>query len=427
MATTILMPALSPTMEAGTLARWHVKEGDTVEPGDMMADIETDKAVMEFEAVDPGVIGKLLVPEGAAEVKVSDPIAVLLDEGETLPENLDAVAAPAPAAAESPPERDADTAPPARRSAPPKAARTGADALGRMFVSPLARRMASEHNLDLKTIAGSGPNGRVVKMDIERALAQPSAAPRRAVPPPAADQVDVAALYAGREFEEIRLGGMRRVVAARLTEAKQTVPHFYLRREFFVDELIEIRRCANEALAERNEKLSINDFIIRACALALQQVPEANSVWAGDRILRLKPSDVAVAVAVEGGLYVPVLRDAETKTVLDLSREMKRLAERARARKLMPEDYTGGTFAISNLGMFGISSFDAVINPPHGSILAVGSAVRKPVETNDGAVAFVTVVAVTLSCDHRVMDGVLGARFLDAIAKFIARPMSMMM
>ena len=392
-----------------------------------MAEIETDKAVMEFEAVDPGVIGKLLVPEGATEVKVGHPIAVLLDEGETLPDNLDTVAAAPSIAAEARPETVADTAPASREAAAPKPGPSGSDAPNRVFASPLARRIALEHSLELKLIAGSGPKGRIVKIDVEKALAQPSAAPRPTLPPSPVGRQDVAALFAGREFSEIPLDGMRKVVAARLTEAKQTIPHFYLRRDIFVDALMELRNCANEALAERNEKLSINDFIIRACALALQQVPEANSVWAGDRILRLNPSDVAVAVAVEGGLFVPVLRDAETKSVLELSREMKQLAARARARKLKPEEYTGGTFAISNLGMFGISSFDAVINPPHGSILAVGSAERKPVETNDGSVAFVTVLAVTLSCDHRVMDGVLGARFLDAIAKIIARPMSMMM
>ena len=425
MATTILMPALSPTMETGTLACWHVQAGDTVEPGDMLAEIETDKAVMEFEAVDPGVIGKLLVPEGAAEVKVGHPIAVLLDEGEILPKDLDAVAPP-PIAAESRPLPAADTVMASQQAAVPRPVRNGSAAADRVFASPLARRIAAERNLDLKAIAGSGPQGRIIKTDLENTLAQPSAAPRPPAPPAAARQ-DTAALFAGREFDEIPLDGMRRIVAARLTEAKQTIPHFYLRRDIIVDDLLEVRKGANEALAERNEKLSVNDFIIRACALALQQIPEANSVWAGDRILRLKPSDVAVAVAVEGGLFVPVLRDAETKSVLELSREMKQLAARARARKLRPEEYTGGTFAISNLGMFGISSFDAVINPPHGSILAVGSAERKPVETADGSVAFVTAVSVTLSCDHRVMDGVLGARFLDAVAQHMAKPMSMLM
>jgi pyruvate dehydrogenase E2 component (dihydrolipoamide acetyltransferase) len=427
MAIEILMPALSPTMEEGTLAKWLVKEGDVVKSGQILAEIETDKATMEFEAVDEGTVGKLLVAEGTAGVKVNTPIAVLVEDGEAadvLPAAKVAVAAPVVSAA--------PVAAPLAAAAPAPVA-SGA----RVFASPLARRIAADKGLDLTKVAGSGPHGRIVKADVEGAKAAPAAvaaasvaaaAPAAAVAsgmPTGPSTEMVKKMYADRDYTEIPLDGMRKVIAARLTEAKQTIPHFYLRRDVQLDALMAFREQLNAGLAARGVKLSVNDFIIKACALALQTVPAANAVWAGDRILRLKPSDVAVAVAIEGGLFTPVLRDAHTKTLSALSAEMKDLAARAKARKLAPQEYQGGSFAISNLGMMGIDSFDAVINPPHGSILAVGAGVKKPV-VKDGQVVVATVMTVTLSVDHRVIDGALGAEFLKAIVDNLENPMAML-
>jgi pyruvate dehydrogenase E2 component (dihydrolipoamide acetyltransferase) len=429
MPTEILMPALSPTMEEGTLAKWLVKEGDKVSSGDLLAEIETDKATMEFEAVDEGVIGKLLVAEGTEGVKVNSPIAVLLAEGES----ADAAAnAPAPKA-----EPKAAPAPKAEAAPAPAAAPAGPVSHDgdRVFASPLARRIAKEKGLDLGQIKGSGPKGRIVKADVESAkpgasapataaVAAPAAAPTAMPAGPAAEAVKK--MYEGRAYEEVKLDGMRKTVAARLTEAKQTIPHFYLRRDIRIDALLSFRAELNKQLEARGVKLSVNDFIIKACALALQQVPAANAVWAGDRILRLKPSDVAVAVAVDGGLFTPVLKDAETKSLSALSAEMKDLAARARDRKLVPHEYIGGSFAISNLGMYGIDNFDAVINPPHGAILAVGAGVKKPVVGAGDQITVATVMSVTLSVDHRVIDGALGAELLQAIVTNLENPMGML-
>ena len=436
MPTEILMPALSPTMEEGTLAKWLVKEGDEVSSGDLLAEIETDKATMEFEAVDEGTIGKILVAEGSANVAVNTPIAVLLEDGESA-DDIGATAAPAasapaqePAATTTEPASSASSAP--APSAP--LAATGE----RIFASPLARRIAADKGLDLSQITGSGPHGRIVKSDVESAEASPKAAtasaPSSAAPAAAASSSaptgmateTVLKMYADREYEELPLDGMRKTIAARLSEAKQTIPHFYLRREIKLDALLKFRADLNAQLADRNIKLSVNDFIIKACALALQQVPAANAVWAGDRVLQLKPSDVAVAVAIEGGLFTPVLRDAEMKSLSALSAQMKDLAGRARERKLAPHEYQGGSFAISNLGMFGIDNFDAVINPPHGAILAVGAGVKKPVVGKDGELAVATVMSVTLSVDHRVIDGALGAELLNAILENLENPIAML-
>ena len=435
----ILMPALSPTMEEGTLAKWLVKEGDNVKSGDIIAEIETDKATMEFEAVDDGVIGKIVIPAGTEGVKVNAPIAVLLADGETA-----ADAAPAPAKAAAPTATVA-SAPAQAAASPAPAAPKAADGT-RVFASPLARRIAADKGIDLSTIQGSGPHGRIVKADVAGATASAApiamanatatvAAPAPA-PAPAAkaatamptgpDAAQVMRMYEGRAYEEVKLDGMRKTVAARLTEAKQTIPHFYLRRDIRLDALMAFRGQLNKQLESRGVKLSVNDFIIKACALALQQVPAANSVWAGDRMLRLKPSDVAVAVAVDGGLFTPVLKDAEQKSLSALSAEMKDLATRARDRKLAPHEYVGGTFAISNLGMYGIDNFDAVINPPHGAILAVGAGVRKPVVGADGGLTVATVMSVTLSVDHRVIDGALGAALLQAIVDNLENPMAML-
>jgi pyruvate dehydrogenase E2 component (dihydrolipoamide acetyltransferase) len=431
MATEILMPALSPTMEEGTLAKWLVKAGDAVESGQILAEIETDKATMEFEAVDEGIIGKLLVAEGTAGVKVNTPIATMLEDGES------ADTAPAPRA---PAAQPATAAPPPAATAP--AAPLAPAAKGaRVFASPLARRIAAEKGLDLAQVTGSGPHGRIVKTDVE-GLSKPAAAPVAAAAPAVAQAPapaaaapalatgataeTVARMFADRSYDVVQLDGMRKTIAARLTEAKQTIPHFYLRRSVQLDALLAFRETLNKQLESRSIKLSVNDFIIKACALALQQVPDANAVWAGDRIFRLRPSDVAVAVAIEGGLFTPVLRDADQKSISTLSAEMKDLAARARTRKLAPHEYQGGSFAISNLGMFGIENFDAVINPPHGSILAVGAGLKTPVVGKDGTITVATVMSMTLSVDHRVIDGALGAEFLKAIIGNLENPVAML-
>lgn len=425
MATQILMPALSPTMEEGTLAKWLVKEGDTVKSGDILAEIETDKATMEFEAVDEGIVGKILIAEGTAGVKVNTPIAVLLEEGE------DASAADAAPKADAPKE-----ASPAKDDAPKAAAVTAAPKVAgaRVFASPLARRIAAEKGIDLTKISGTGPHGRIVKADVEDV--KPAAATVVSAPAPMASAAPAMAtgasaetvkkMFADRDYTEVTLDGMRKTIAARLTEAKQTIPHFYLRRDVQLDALMAFRATLNKQLEGRGVKLSVNDFIIKACANALQTVPDCNAVWAGDRILKLKPSDVAVAVAIEGGLFTPVLRDAHQKTLSVLSAEMKDLATRAKTKKLAPHEYQGGSFAISNLGMMGVDNFDAVINPPHGSILAVGAGVKKPVVNAAGEVVVATVMSMTLSVDHRVIDGALGAEFLKAVIDNLENPLSML-
>ena len=433
----ILMPALSPTMEEGTLAKWLVKEGDTVSSGDIIAEIETDKATMEFEAVDEGTIGKLLIAEGSEGVKVNALIAVLLEDGE---EASDAV--PSSASADDAGDKAAATAvsaepatPTAERSAPPAPAAPAASDGTRIFASPLARRIAADQGLELSALQGSGPHGRIVKADVLAAgdtptkpapTAGPAVSAATPAPAPSVSADAIAKIYTNREFTEIPLDGMRKTIAARLTEAKQTIPHFYLRRDIKIDNLLSFRGQLNKQLEARGVKLSVNDFIIKACALALQTVPAANAVWAGDRVLQLTPSDVAVAVAIEGGLFTPVLKDAEQKSLSTLSTEMKDLATRARSKKLAPHEYQGGSFAISNLGMFGIDNFDAVINPPHGAILAVGAGVKKPVIDEDGQVSVATVMSVTLSVDHRVIDGALGAELLQAIVDNLENPMGML-
>jgi pyruvate dehydrogenase E2 component (dihydrolipoamide acetyltransferase) len=433
----ILMPALSPTMEEGTLAKWLVKEGDTVSSGDIIAEIETDKATMEFEAVDEGTIGKIIVPEGSEGVKVNALIAVLLEDGE---EASDAV--PSSASADDAGDKAAATAvsaepatPTAERSATPAPAAPAASDGTRIFASPLARRIAADQGLELSALQGSGPHGRIVKADVLAAgdapakpapTAGPAVSAATPAPAPSVSADAIAKIYTNRDFTEIPLDGMRKTIAARLTEAKQTIPHFYLRRDIKIDNLLSFRGQLNKQLEARGVKLSVNDFIIKACALALQTVPAANAVWAGDRVLQLTPSDVAVAVAIEGGLFTPVLKDAEQKSLSTLSAEMKDLATRARSKKLAPHEYQGGSFAISNLGMFGIDNFDAVINPPHGAILAVGAGVKKPVIDEDGQVSVATVMSVTLSVDHRVIDGALGAELLQAIVDNLENPMGML-
>ena len=437
----ILMPALSPTMEEGTLAKWLVKEGDAVASGDLLAEIETDKATMEFEAVDEGIIGKLLVAEGTENVAVNSAIAVLLEDGEASSEVEAAPSAPASPA----PAAEAATSSPAKSatlasspaSAPPAAADKAAEG-ARIFATPLARKLAAQNNVDLTRLSGSGPRGRIVKADIEAAgsaesaertvasMASAASTSGAASAPQSANFETISKLYAERAYEEISLDRMRKTIAARLTEAKQTVPHFYLRRDVMLDNLLGFRGEMNAALAERDVKLSVNDFVIKACALALTTVPTANAIWAGDRILQFTPADIAVAVAIDGGLITPVLKDADQKSLSVLSTEMKDLATRAKGRKLAPDEYQGGSFAISNLGMFAIDNFDAVINPPHGAILAVGAGKKRPVVTASGELSVATVMSLTLSVDHRVIDGALGAELLNVIVKNLENPMAML-
>tara|TARA_B100001093_G_scaffold327761_1_gene312708 strand:- start:229 stop:1497 length:1269 start_codon:yes stop_codon:yes gene_type:complete len=421
------MPALSPTMEEGTLAKWLVKEGDRIQSGDLIAEIETDKATMEFEAVDEGIIGKLLVTEGSEGVKVNSPIAIILDDGEDLEvqEKKDITLQVEPK------EQTVISAAPLETKNP----LTGVAQTSslRIFATPLARRLAKENGVDLGSINGSGPHGRIVKNDILNINAFSPIAIQETLADPVlrtntvqASGSSVKNLYADREFKEIPLNSMRKTVATRLTEAKQNIPHFYLRKEIKIDELLQVRSRLNAHLAERNNKLSINDFIIKSCALALQSVPMANAVWAEDKILQLKPSDIAVAVSVEDGLFTPIIRDADEKSLSNLSKEMKELAEKARSKKLMPSEYQGGSFSISNLGMFGVDDFDAVINPPHGAILAVGRGLKKPIVNDDDTISVANVMSLTLSVDHRVIDGALGADLLQSIAKYLEDPVLML-
>ncbi|MDG1935828.1 MAG: pyruvate dehydrogenase complex dihydrolipoamide acetyltransferase [Paracoccaceae bacterium] len=424
MPTEILMPALSPTMEEGTLAKWLVKEGDSVVSGDLIAEIETDKATMEFEVVDEGVIEKILVPEGTENVKVNSPIAVLFEDGEEL---SNASVSPQPIANTSQENATPEVAAVAEKPVyNPTPAASGA----RVFASPLARRVAAEKGLDLSQVLGSGPHGRIVKADVIAARpvvpAVSSVSANQAITAPNAMTSDaVVKLYQDRETVEVSLDGMRKIIAARLTEAKQTIPHFYLRRDIKIDALMAFRAQANGQLEVRGIKLSVNDFIIKACAMALQSTPAANAVWAGDRLLQLSASDIAVAVAIEGGLVTPVLKDADQKSLSVLSAEMKDLAVRARGKKLAPNEYQGGSFSISNLGMFDIDNFDAVINPPQSAILAVGAGKKKPVVGPEGNLTVATIMSVTMSVDHRAVDGALGAQLLDAIVKNLENPISL--
>ncbi|MDB5614814.1 MAG: dihydrolipoyllysine-residue acetyltransferase component of pyruvatedehydrogenase complex [Devosia sp.] len=459
----ITMPALSPTMEEGKLAKWHVKEGDTVSSGDVIAEIETDKATMEVEAVDEGKIGKILVAEGTEGVKVNAVIAVLLQDGESAdaaPEPSPAPKADAPKAAEAPkanvapaaeaPKGDAgtlaydkgtsvtSTAPVEARPAPGKA--DSANTNGKVFASPLARRIAKEAGIDVSAISGTGPKGRVVKSDVEAAksgktplkaaTSSASAPVAGGAAPTGMTKAQVIALYPEGSYELVPNDGMRKVVAARLTESKQTVPHFYLTLDCKIDALMAAREQINATAPKSKDgkpafKLSVNDFVMKAWAVALQRVPMANATWAGDSILYHKRSDVAVAVAVPGGLFTPVVKSCDTKTLREISEEVKDLAGRAKSKKLAPHEYQGGASSVSNLGMFGIKSFSAVINPPHGTILAVGVGEER-VYADAGQVKIANFMTVTLSCDHRAVDGALGAELLGVFKGLIENPVMML-
>jgi len=415
----IQMPALSPTMEEGTLSKWLVKEGDTVESGTVMAEIETDKATMEFEAVDEGIIGKILVPEGSAGVKVNEVIAILLDDGEDV-SNIEV----------QEPENKQDIIETINTEVHKPSIKLENDNKNlnkeRIFATPLARRIAKSNSLELKNIKGTGPYGRIVKADVEsNNISYLEKTATLSMTSSVTTEI-IKDIYKDRHFTEIALDGMRKVIANRLTEAKQTIPHFYLRRSVSLDKLLMIRAEMNDGLADKEIKISVNDFIIKASSLALQDIPQANVVWAHDRILQMKSSDVAVAVSVEGGLYTPVLFDSENKSISSLSSEIKALASKARDKKLSPSEYQGGSFAISNLGMMGVENFDAVINPPHGSILAVGAGTKKPIVMEDGSISVVTIMSMTLSVDHRAIDGALGAEFLAKIAHYLENPLNML-
>ncbi|MEQ8585889.1 MAG: pyruvate dehydrogenase complex dihydrolipoamide acetyltransferase [Thalassobaculaceae bacterium] len=438
MPTPILMPALSPTMTEGNLAKWMVKEGDTVSPGDVIAEIETDKATMEVEAVDEGKIGKIVVSDGTEGVAVNAVIAYLLEEGESADDiPADGGEAPAPKKDEPPKEEPKQEAPkqeakpaPQAAPAPSKSSNSG----GRVFASPLAKRMAEQAGIDLNDVAGSGPNGRIVKADIEKAMeggapkkaaasesAAPAAAPAAAAPAAQAPSPDVPGLPS---YQEIPNSNMRKVIAKRLAESKQFAPHFYLTIDCEIDELLKVRKDLNAK--SDAYKLSVNDLVIRASAIALKQVPAANATWTEKAIRIYDQVDISVAVAIEGGLITPVIRDAGSKGLKEISASMKDLATRARDGKLSPEEYQGGTFSISNLGMFGIKDFAAVINPPQGAILAVGAGEQRAV-VKDGALAVATVMSCTLSVDHRVVDGAVGAEFLAAFKKLIEDPLTMLL
>ncbi|HEX2527692.1 MAG TPA: pyruvate dehydrogenase complex dihydrolipoamide acetyltransferase [Geminicoccus sp.] len=463
----ILMPALSPTMSEGNLARWLKKEGDAVKSGDVMCEIETDKATMEFEAVDEGVIGKILVAEGTQGVAVNTPIAVLLEEGEDAsaadgagqPEAQEpaAPAAAARGAAEGPieaqqikaagPAPASDAKPANVAGAPGAGSNTGADISkgngkaeeGRVFASPLARRMAEQAGLDLANLTGSGPHGRIVKADVEKAAAAPKPAtaaaapakpaeaakpaPAAAAPAPAAAAGPIAAPSA--PHKEIQLNNMRKVIARRLTESKSTVPHFYLTVDVELDALLKLREELN-GRPKADYKLSVNDFVIKAVAQGMKKIPGVNASWGGDKIYQFEDIDISVAVAIEGGLITPIIRKADQKGLSTISAEMKDLAKRAKEGKLKPEEFQGGGFSISNLGMYGVKDFAAVINPPQACILAIGAGEKRPVVKND-ALAIATMMSVTLSTDHRVVDGALGAEFLQVFKKTVEDPLSLLL
>ncbi len=436
----ILMPALSPTMEEGNLSKWLVKEGDAVSSGDLIAEIETDKATMEVETIDEGTIGKLLVAEGTEGVKVNETIAFILEEGEdasVLEGAVPAAPAPAPPKQKAEPKASTPTPEPAT-SSPAPAPQTSAPVVAisgdRVKASPLARRLAAQTGLDLAAIKGSGPHGRIIKRDIEAAsggavgLPGAAAATAQVIPfgAPSTSPNDLG--IPEGSYDELPMNAMRKVVARRMTESKQTVPHFPLTIDCDIDKLLALRKELNSRSPEGEGafKISVNDFVLRASALALKKVPGANASFAGDKILLHHHADIAVAVALEGGLITPIIWKAETKGLQEISEEMKDKAGRAKEKKLMPEEYQGGTFSISNLGMFGVKEFSAVINPPHGAILAVGQGEQRPV-VKDGALSIATVMSCTMSCDHRVVDGALGARWLQVFKGYIEDPVTMLL
>jgi pyruvate dehydrogenase E2 component (dihydrolipoyllysine-residue acetyltransferase) len=439
MPTPILMPALSPTMEEGTLAKWNVKEGDVVSSGDVIAEIETDKATMEVEAVDEGVVGKILIGEGTEGVLVNAPIAVLLDDGESMDDvdlaSFATLASPAPQdeggaggtpSQQSHPHREEGAPAPVAKDKPQPQAQPISN--GRIIASPLAKRMARLEGLDLASLSGSGPRGRIVKRDIESAL-QSGAGKAVAAPQVAPASVD-ARLYPPESYTAVKLDGMRKVIAKRLTQSfNMEVPHFPLNIDVELDTLLAARARINATAPKEGDgafKLSVNDFIIKASAMALKAVPAANATFTDEAILLHKHADIGVAVAIDGGLITPIIWKAEEKGLKQISAEIKDMAGRAKLRKLKPEEYQGGTFSVSNLGMFGIKSFASIVNQPQGAILSVGAGAPRVV-VKDGKMEIATVMTVTLTCDHRVVDGAVGAQFLNAFKAFIEEPAAMLL
>ena len=428
MSKKVQMPALSPTMEEGTLAKWLVKEGDTVSSGDLLAEIETDKATMEFEAVDEGKIAKILISEGSEGVKVGTVIAIIAEEGEDLAEAAQNDAAAPKADAKPKAEAAASAAPAADPAPAAKADAAPAQQDGkRVKASPLARRIAEQSGIDLASLKGSGPNGRVVKADLEGAekgapRAAQAAAPAAAAPTPVAS---AAAQDFGIPHEVVKLSGMRKTIARRLTESKQQVPHIYLTVDVQLDKLLKLRSELNAGLAGRGVKLSVNDLLIKALGVALVQVPECNVQFAGDQMLQFKRADISVAVSIPGGLITPIVTEADSKSVSAISTAMKDLASRAKDGKLAPEEYQGGTASLSNMGMFGIKQFEAVINPPQGMIMAIGAGEKRPFVVDD-ALQIATVMSATGSFDHRAIDGADGARLMQAFRELVENPLGML-
>ncbi|KAA2215076.1 pyruvate dehydrogenase complex dihydrolipoamide acetyltransferase [Teichococcus oryzae] len=440
MATNILMPALSPTMTEGNLARWLKKEGEAVKAGDVIAEIETDKATMEFEAVDEGILGKILVPDGTEGVKVNAPIGILVEEGEEVPADAGAAPKPAPkqeAAPEAKPASSpAEQQPKAAAPAPEQKPAPSAGTDGRVFASPLARRMAQQAGIDLSGIQGSGPNGRIVKADIEGAAGKPQpakaeagAAPATAPAAPAAAAPKAPAPTITAPHTAVPNSSMRKVIARRLSESKQTVPHFYVSMDIELDALLKLRADLNARAPKEGPgafKLSVNDLVIKAVARVLRQYPNVNATWTDDAIIQYHDVDISVAVSIPDGLITPIIRKADQKGLAAISNEMKDLAARAKSGKLKPEEFQGGGFSISNMGMFGVRDFSAIINPPQAGILAVSAGEQRPV-VKDGALAIATVMTCTLSVDHRVVDGALAAEFIAAFKKVVEDPLSLML
>jgi pyruvate dehydrogenase E2 component (dihydrolipoamide acetyltransferase) len=421
------MPALSPTMEEGTLAKWLVKEGDHVSSGDLLAEIETDKATMEFEAIDEGVIGSILVPAGTENVKVGQVIATILGEGE------DAGAAPAAKAPPAPakPAEPAAAAPAPAAATPPAPSAPASPANtsdgSRVKASPLARRIAAEKGVDLAALTGTGPGGRIVKADVDGAGAAPAAvaaAPATAAPAAASAAPAAQPVVSDIPHEVEKLSGMRKTIARRLTEAKQTIPHIYLTVDVRLDALLKLRGELNAALEPQGVKLSVNDLLIKALARSLMLVPQCNVSFAGDTLVRYQRADISVAVSVPAGLITPIIVDASAKSVSTISTEMKALADKAKAGKLMPHEYQGGTASLSNMGMFGISQFDAVINPPQGMIMAIGAGEKRPAVIDD-ALAIATMMSATGSFDHRAIDGADGAQLMKAFRELVESPLAL--
>lgn len=461
MPVSITMPALSPTMTEGTLSKWVKKEGDTVEAGDVIAEIETDKATMEVEAVDEGTLGKILISEGTEGVEVNKMIAVLLEEGED-ESDLEAFLKEG-ASGQDNKKKESKTDSPSSKSDKQSEAkdRKGEDtseaeavgsgygagsgftdtpaaqaksssssSKGRVFASPLAKRLAKDYGLDIAAINGSGPHGRIIKSDVEKAkssgigVTSPKAAATGSLPAPQGPDARQLADMLDMPYEAIANNKMRKTIASRLLESKVTVPHFYLTIECRIDSLLDVRKQLNDE-ANGAYKLSVNDLVIKACALALKKVPAANSAWTDSHILRFEHADISVAVATDDGLITPIIHQADSKSLQDISEKMKDLATRAREGKLKPTEYQGGTFSISNLGMYGIKEFSAIINPPQGCILAVGAGGKKPVVDDNGQLSVGTMMSCTLSCDHRVVDGAVGAQFLQAFQDIIEHPVKM--